>query len=1617
MRNLRVKVTGLLLIYLAASLELISSLTFSRVLAQESYEDFLDRLEGYLNDALPSESEPMEECEYIVPEGFDPSQAEILWRTLAPFVSLGHSDKEIRDLLPNSTLQVEVNGSVVALNLTGLCVERLGNGTVKVKIPVATTKPLNYTYHNSTNARIFYEVWNETLLRYYKVERVTDYNITYRDLETGRTYSVLSKLGFEAFPRETLTLPEGLEVKELNWGTIAKSSHSPVIAVPGHYEDIRVLMPEHEESFKVLFPAYDPAVYTGWLVDIKPSSTSLTLGETLYINYSAFPEGIDPSTEPLDANLSLEVPDAFEVLGESSVHLDNLNRNGSFELKALQPGTYNVTLRLCGNACFDIWPTDKELSLMIQVVAPLSPSVSVSILSVDTSVLKHAKLTVEIRNNGGSTAKNVFVEVTGSNVNSVSRNLEDLEVGVAREELFSSRLLKEHSNIIVKVGYRDEANNSYLVMTSTSIWSKNFFVPEHFEEYTVMIPEHFDTLRVFVPGYEGYTHVRFYAAYSLAVANPRIYAPAALMFPGIVLEVPTFELTVGKGTAFETKYSYGKTLSALSLYLIPSPLPGFELEVSKEQSIGRFEEMGVNFMVQSIEPHWEPIGVLDETRVSSLIGVGTEELRSGSIPSTYRVEGAGSVWIPGKRILLNSTEFLTYKERMEELLEREGETLASELRWNFTKFVNATRDIRSVNESGHVVMIYHPVSIKGGGALKSIQVKNYAGINVSYTMRVYQYRQFAYQSYAPLQELCSKPFSVIGGGYNVTLASSLASTGYEYRIELLYGPKLVAEAVFDLHPEQSPFWSGFWDGMREKLPGIIVSSAIIVVTACLSGGGTAATYASLAISIGAMLFHLAYGTWANFQEVMQAAEISSHLESFSEYYARFSYELSNYTPYEESVTTWSLVEGQTQKKAFKPKGPIAEVLWEYSKAYSEAASKIKADTGLDMILGVGISDFEAVLNPNADEYRKGYSCGRITGTALSIVSFVLATRIATELRPKIEGFSSNMWSFTGSLKAWLTPSVYDLAETLVKGRRTITWMVKHPGEALYVARLSVLSALEEVKGKTLELWSSIKGKVKDMVKRAESYVDEEDCHRSLEEAMKELEVGGKLAEGVISLSKNIDQEKVVDLLYSFDEAKVSTEEQAKALEDLNAILNKDREAESKVADWLIFEFTKVKSVEEFRELSVLLPKVRGLDSSAMKNLGDALSQPDVKYRGVELLEVYFKTTELKQYGKDVADTLTGAVLKNHHVLDVWTKAVERGAEIMFSEAVATAKDGAQLQVSGRVESGYYWVQAVNRESGKLMEDVRRIEEGQHAVYFKGASYGETYVLILTKTNPGETLTLLRVGDNTLLNYFEKTYGLTLVIDGEDVYLRTPDGYLVKVDAELEGISSNIYVKLELTDSRGEEHVLHIGDEGSLSIIFKDTHTSVNRVYQKTVKDDSGSITARLMYIKYMSGFEESTERFAFSSNPPGRPVYFLDNSERFIEVEPGQGYLEFREVLNDILGKDGYEDLVNDMREGKAVVGVAYVEGGEKKMKWTTSTRMELEVKGIEEVLGVAVARMNGLGAKAGETGLGIKIDEEGVKQMLIDAPGISKSFEVENIAFKKPKGDIINLVVTLKSG
>ncbi|MEM3647231.1 MAG: hypothetical protein QW334_03695, partial [Thermofilum sp.] len=385
------------------------------------------------------------------------------------------------------------------------------------------------------------------------------------------------------------------------------------------------------------------------------------------------------------------------------------------------------------------------------------------------------------------------------------------------------------------------------------------------------------------------------------------------------------------------------------------------------------------------------LGVFEEGEAALLTGFEPGTLRVNGSLGEYRVRLVNQFWRTSGSILMNSTVFTLYNETVCNHIVEKG--LQSEFKLCWNKITNASRLSQPSDEKGFLTLVYRPLTVRGSGPLRSIQVRNYAGFNASYVMRVQQFGRQAYPDHPPMLDLYSGPLAVRGCDYNVTLAGLNAAEGYTYLVRLMYGSSLVAQTVFILNPEQSPFWGCFWSEVKARIPWILATSTIIILVGFLTGQGATAAYAGLAVSTVSTLLHLAGGTLLNWGEIEQCLSAYGFYNSLAERFREWSFELSNYTPP-------SQVEPPTgppgpRFKPFEPKGPLAELYWSYSQYFTGVSARLLEDTVLDLVVGCGVTDFETAMNPEAGECERGRATGRIVGAALSFAAFIIAAKIAS----------------------------------------------------------------------------------------------------------------------------------------------------------------------------------------------------------------------------------------------------------------------------------------------------------------------------------------------------------------------------------------------------------------------------------------------------------------------------------------------------------------------------------------------------------------------------------------------------------------------------------------------
>ncbi|MEM3660168.1 MAG: hypothetical protein QXU11_07115, partial [Thermoproteota archaeon] len=520
-------------------------------------------------------------------------------------------------------------------------VERNGFGQVLIHIPIDVplfrTLPACFHVYSRAIGGKQHLVYNVTETRWYKIRRRIEglYNITYLDLETGETHSVLTSLSLGVYPEFGIAggpsqtsfpsfllkyFPEYANLTSIPPGTMIdfeRSTPSFLVAVPGHYEDIDVLVPEHEEKFRVLFPAYDPVWLTGWLVEASLSSSNVETGDILEVSYVATPIDINPEEQPLNATLTLHYSDGFQPLDSVQRRLNNTHAFGSFKLKAIAPGTYVLTLKLEGNAFFPGWPPPDEVSYTVNVVGPESPRVEVS-LEGGAPFFKHVNITARLENKGSGEALNTILEFAGD-VEPLSISVGSIPAGGSWSKVVTLRLRSEVASIRARATFFDSSGSKYVSEGFATVVSPAYVVPEHFEEYTLRVPEHFEKRRVFVPGYEGYTHIKIYHPYS-AFEIPGSFT---ISFQGLILEAEGVKVYTSFLPIADEGFELRVIPKEVTLNIYGDVLVGPLIPVQGLQTT-----VPVKYMVKSVEPAFEEKMLREDEAGSILKVTGSGELEN-----------------------------------------------------------------------------------------------------------------------------------------------------------------------------------------------------------------------------------------------------------------------------------------------------------------------------------------------------------------------------------------------------------------------------------------------------------------------------------------------------------------------------------------------------------------------------------------------------------------------------------------------------------------------------------------------------------------------------------------------------------------------------------------------------------------------------------------------------------------------------------------------------------------------------------------------------------------------------------------------------------------------------
>ncbi|MBO3832875.1 MAG: hypothetical protein FGF51_05755 [Candidatus Brockarchaeota archaeon] len=898
---------------------------------------------------VPSSS--ITEASFIVPEGFPVELAKRLWLFIAQLVSTGSSDDEIRQAIiyANNTLKLpsrisyELKDYTILLKYDEIRVIRRNDGSVTVEIPYRVVNSLGKDVDVSS---VKYESNGTNLfhvLHRHPKRRV--YLVRVIDPDAYTLTFIDLKTG-EVF-NKTARINIGL-FSNVTQGCFGFESF--LVAIPGHFEETREAVRSQVREFRVLLPAYDPLV-----VDTSISPTRVKVGDVITVSARIRnPQEAKGIRVLLGAMFSDE--DAFEAWAPPPVGFPyGSGCPASYlYLRAKRPGVYQVTIyfAVVEPKSLDVvfWNGGKTVTYVVTVL-PEAPKLRVELEA--HALAKFANLTVTLVNTGGQEANGVKLFITGD------VEEKQLDVGMVWhtwEGNVITRLLSPIAKVNVTAVYYDVEGKRHASTVLTTISTTNFVTPEEWRTYLVEVSGYEETKRIFVPGYQAATHVKLYQMRN-DLASPSVSG----FFNG-----PS---------------------------LIPISPNGFTLTLENASNIAEASSRAseVRYMLLDVKPGFLLERILREDEVKKLFRINEDErLEPRKIPTGYEVKLL-------KEGVLNQSETVTVSDDFYEQLKHSNwEDHDYKYEDTGVKKWDLDKAIARVQQGKTIELVYRPL-ICQGDLVKGVLVKNYAARDMAYELEVLQ---------GPIAEAPSgnSVLSIQAYGSISLNIVQLESMDYPIFIRLKYQGRIIASLWVHATGRVSEFWSGFWDGIKEKLPGIIITATIMIVLAVPTGGS------SLLACVKKLLA----------SEVIPALMVAGAALDAGEF-------LEAHSAYVKVGEVAEILDGLSQRAAYAGYINFYAFLQGLKNSIKEKQGLIVENTALDLVGDVTVIDvLVAFGKKGATEYERGRAIGRLVGAAASFASYTsIHYRFFSE-GPKLLSWRGKIKEFLKGVYNWVTPPIWDI---------------------------------------------------------------------------------------------------------------------------------------------------------------------------------------------------------------------------------------------------------------------------------------------------------------------------------------------------------------------------------------------------------------------------------------------------------------------------------------------------------------------------------------------------------------------------------------------------------------
>ncbi|MBO3798931.1 MAG: hypothetical protein JTT13_08700, partial [Candidatus Brockarchaeota archaeon] len=1205
-----------------------------------------------------------------------------------------------------------------------------------------------------------------------------------------------------------------------------------------------------------------------------------------------------------------------------------------------------------------------EVSYTVNVVGPESPRVEVS-LEAGEPFFKHVNITARLENKGAGEALNTILEFAGD-VEPLSISVGSIPAGGSWSKVVTLRLRSEVASIRARATFFDSSGSKYVSEGFATVVSPAYVVPEHFEEYTLRVPEHFEKRRVFVPGYEGYTHVKIYHPYS-AFEIPGSFT---ISFQGLILEAEGVKVYTSFLPIADEGFELRVIPKEVTLNIYGDVLVGPLIPVQGLQTT-----VPVKYVVKSVEPAFEEKMLREDEAKMMLNATGCGELVA---PEGYEVVLA-SKRVVRKQVWVDTS---TYRRLQQEGFGRIREGCywyedGGREEWPSSDAICEATPLEREFYANRIVLVYHPLQETPleSSLVRGIWLRNYATQDIDYTFTVEPVTLPPGKSESTMlkaEKACCKELSVF----------LFANTTFWIRLHK--GDRLVAELFLPRvlilpFPFSLQWWRGFILGLVERSPRIMMNTMMLSMVAMVPRELMPAIAAAL-------VFLKAYQVYNQRGEIFNATTALGNLTAMGLIYR-----------------------GMADGYRLQGKNGFATLCENLSQTFLSKAEEVAEDLGLRLIMDVSLEDLKTALGwRKASEYEQGYAAGKIVGAMVEAVvyaatfatiyhEFSTARDILTIAGKAGELSSSSVLKrFAQGLYAWVTPAIWDLAESgvkfgaWVKGRLTLQDVSK------LILADQVSKSFGETVGEAFKELESLPdgGEPETIVKEVSNIVDR-------------VTLDNDIPEGVGA--------RILGILSKMCEEYVGREDWGEKTDQAAETMVKAWKRVSKLEAWgregepgkLLIDLLDGISAGESEETVAVLRGLAQLDEDELESVGRALTKVgDGFENGLRLSKTYLVARE--DYGRDIADAFLNSIAKHPELFSLWSRALEGGATIFIG--VPPKPDRISLP-EGVPESVYRVIISDSVGESILIDSFRRIDSGQETIRFSSEDTagrigtGQKYLVILKAATPEDFL------EKYPSRLVKATGGNAYLVDTENS--RVVEGLVGRLD-EYGGFA---FIRFMVTDADGNQIELRLTQGGKLMLISDGGRTMIGGVELKTVWDGAGGEVARLLFLQ-----QEGTDRYGgiivLSRRLPSGPVWFLSNDEHVIEIKLGQKYLDVSGTLKRIIGGEEYLRLCEELGSGDAVLGVVYrKETGVIDSAWTQSADAEFKIKEAEDVLGLLIVRKNGLSAVSPDGSVRAELSGEYLKFHGVKGMGEGAAFRVSEARFRELSVYGPILEATLPSG